>query len=122
MPGSMAGYFLAGLHKTTAVERLRWKGYRKPGSRDDATEIHEFPVRVTDIDLFDHMNNSVYCSVIEDYLEPHLDLATWPLRTTIEHEPPVAVGHKLESLSHGHQHASSDKFGTALADRAATPF
>ena len=26
------------------------------------------PVRVTDIDLFDHMNNSVYWSVIEDYL------------------------------------------------------
>ncbi len=31
-------------------------------------EIHDFPVRVTDIDLFDHMNNSVYWAVIEDYL------------------------------------------------------
>jgi acyl-ACP thioesterase len=99
---------------------LRWKGYLKPGSRDDASEIHEFPVRVTDIDLFDHMNNSVYWSVIEDYLASHLDLATWPLRITIEHEAPVALGDKLEILSHVHPAGTTDKFGPALADRAVT--
>jgi len=97
MPSRIADDFLEGLHKTTSVDRLRWKGYLKPGSRDDASEIHEFPVRVTDIDLFDHMNNSVYWSVIEDYLASHLDLATWPLRITLEHEAPVALGDKLES-------------------------
>ena len=76
MPSRISDDFLEGLHKTTSVDRLRWKGYLKPGSRDDAFEIHEFPVRVTDIDLFDHMNNSVYWSVIEDYLASHLELAT----------------------------------------------
>ena len=60
MPSRIADDFLAGLRKTTSVDRLRWKSYLKPGGRDDAVEIHEFPVRVTDIDLFDHMNNSVY--------------------------------------------------------------
>ena len=74
MPARIADDFLEGLHKTTSVDRLRWKGYLKPGSRDDAAEIHEFPVRVTDIDLFDHMNNSVYWSVIEDYLASHPEL------------------------------------------------
>ena len=78
MPSRIADDFLEGLHKTTSVNRLRWKGYLKPGSRDDATEIHEFPVRVTDIDLFDHMNNSVYWSVIEDYLASHTELMQAP--------------------------------------------
>ncbi len=63
MPARIADDFLEGLFRTTSVDRLRWKGYVKPGSRDPrsgAAEIHEFPVRVTDIDLFDHVNNSVY--------------------------------------------------------------
>src|ERR1700731_71479 len=42
MPARSADDFLEGLYRTTSVERLRWKGYLKPGSRDDATEIHEF--------------------------------------------------------------------------------
>lgn len=92
MPSRIADDFLAGLHKTTSVDRLRWKSYLKPGSRDDAVEIHEFPVRVTDIDLFDHMNNSVYWSVVEDYLASHTELMQAPLRITIEHEAPVALG------------------------------
>jgi acyl-ACP thioesterase len=124
MPSRIADDFLAGLHKTTSVDRLRWKGYLKPGSRDDASEIHEFPVRVTDIDLFDHMNNSVYWSVIEDYLashpEQHPELLRGPLRTTIEHEAPVALGDKLEIISHVHPAGSTDQFGPTLADRTVT--
>jgi acyl-ACP thioesterase len=128
MPARISDDFLAGLHKTTSINRLRWKGYLKPGSREDATEIHEFPVRVTDIDLFDHMNNSVYWSVIEDYLASHpeqhpglLDgLPERPLRITIEHEAPVALGDKLEIISHVHPAGSTDRFGADLADRAVT--
>jgi acyl-ACP thioesterase len=116
-PSRIADDFLEALYKTTSVERLRWKAYTKPGSRDDASEIHEFPVRVTDIDLFDHMNNSVYWSVIEDYLASHPELATWPLRVTIEHEAPVALGDKLEIISHVHPPGSTDRFGAELTDR-----
>jgi len=99
---------------------LRWKAYLKPGSRDDATEIHEFPVRVTDIDLFAHMNNSVYWSVVEDYLASHAELMSWPLRATIEHEAPVALGDKLEIISHVHPAGSTDQFGPNLVDRTVT--
>ena len=67
-PARIADDFLEGLQRTTDVDRLRWKAYLKAGSREDAAEIREYPVRVTDIDMFDHMNNSVYWSVIEDYL------------------------------------------------------
>jgi acyl-ACP thioesterase len=120
MPARIADDFLAGLHKTTSIDRLRWKGYLKPGSRDDASEIHDFPVRVTDIDLFDHMNNSVYWSVIEDYLASRSELLQGPLRITIEHEAPVSLGDKLEIISHLHPAGSTDQFGSALADRLVT--
>ena len=70
-PARIADDFLEGLQRTTDVDRLRWKAYLKAGSREDAAEIREYPVRVSDIDIFDHMNNSVYWSVIEDYLLQH---------------------------------------------------
>jgi acyl-ACP thioesterase len=85
-PARIADDFLDGLRKTTDVDRLRWKAYLKAGSREDAAEIHEFPVRFTDIDFFDHMNNSVYWSVVEDYLSSYPELLKAPLRVTIEHD------------------------------------
>jgi acyl-ACP thioesterase len=118
MPSRIADDFLEGLRATTDVDRLRWKAYLTAGARDDATEIHEFPVRVTDIDLFDHVNNSVYWSVIEDYLASCPDLLKAPLRVTIEHDAPVALGDKLEIISHVHPAGSTDRFGADLADRA----
>ncbi|MBY0440692.1 MAG: acyl-[acyl-carrier-protein] thioesterase [Mycobacteriaceae bacterium] len=120
MPSRISDDFLEGLHRTTAVDRLRWKSYLRPGNRDDAIEIREFPIRVTDIDLFDHMNNSVYWSVIEDYLAAHPELFSTPLRITIEHEAPVALGDKLEIISHVYPAGSADVLGAGLGDRAVT--
>jgi acyl-ACP thioesterase len=116
-PSRISDDFLAGLRTTTDIERLRWKGYLKAGVREDAAEIHEFPVRVTDIDLFDHMNNSVYWSVVEDYLWSFPELLTAPLRVAIEHDAPVALGDKLEIISHVHPAGSTDRFGEGLSDR-----
>jgi acyl-ACP thioesterase len=116
-PARIADDFLDGLRKTTDVDRLRWKAYLKPGSREDAAEIHEFPVRFTDIDFFDHMNNSVYWSVVEDYLASYPELLKAPLRVTIEHDAAVALGDKLEIIAHVHPAGSTDRFGAELADR-----
>jgi acyl-ACP thioesterase len=117
IPARIADDFLEGLLRTTDIDRLRWKAYLTADSRDGAAEIHEFPVRVTDIDLFDHMNNSVYWSVIEDYLASFPELLAAPLRVTIEHDAPVALGDKLEIISHVHPAGSTDRFGADLADR-----
>lgn len=119
-PARISEDFLAGLQRTTDVDRLRWKAYLKAGSRDPKSgiaEIHEYPVRFTDIDLFDHMNNSVYWSVVEDYLSGYPELLTAPLRLTLEHEAPVALGDKLEIISHVHPAGSTDQFGPDLVDR-----
>jgi len=50
-------------------------------------------VRVTDIDLFDHMKNAVYWGVVEDHLSPTPEVLNAPLRVTIEHEAPIALGY-----------------------------
>lgn len=119
-PGRISEDFLSGLRRTTDVDRLRWKAYLKPGSREDADGVRKYPVRFTDIDMFDHMNNSVYWSVVEDYLQHTPELLKKPLRVTIEHDSAVALGDDLEIVSHVHPAGSTDKFGEELADRAVT--
>jgi acyl-ACP thioesterase len=119
-PARISDDFIAGLQRTTDVNRLRWKAYLSAGGRDDAQEIREYPVRVSDIDIFDHMNNSVYWSVVEDHLYNHPELLRAPLRVTIEHDLPVALGDKLEIISHVHPAGSTDKFGVDLMDRTVT--
>ena len=119
-PARIADDFIEGLQRTTDVDRLRWKAYLKAGSREDAVDIRAYPVRASDIDIFDHMNNSVYWSVIEDYLAVAPELMTGPLRVNIEHDLPVALGDKLEIIRHVYPAGSTDKFGENLADRTVT--
>ncbi|WP_299562185.1 acyl-[acyl-carrier-protein] thioesterase [uncultured Mycolicibacterium sp.] len=119
-PARISDDFIEGLRRTTDVDRLRWTPYLKPGRREDALRVTEFPVRASDIDLFDHMNNSVYWSVVEDYLYAEPELLREPLRVTIEHDAPVALGDKLEILVHVYPPGSTDKFGPELVDRAVT--
>lgn len=119
-PARISDDFIAGLQRTTDVNRLRWKAYLKPGKREDAAWIRDYPVRVSDIDIFDHMNNSVYWTVVEDYLYNNPELLTKPLRVTIEHDLPVALGDKLEIITHVHPPGSTDAFGPELADRTVT--
>jgi acyl-ACP thioesterase len=119
-PARIADDFLEGLRRTTSIDRLRWKAYLKPGSRETADQIREFPVRFTDIDLFDHMNNSVYWSVVEDYLSATPEVLRGPTRITIEHEAPVALRDKLEIVVHVHPPGSTDQFGEELAKKTVT--
>lgn len=116
-PARISDDFLAGLRRTTDVDRLRWKSYLSAGAREDAVEIRRYPVRVSDIDLFDHMNNSVYWSVVEDHLYRHPELLERPLRVVIEHDAAVALGDDLEILTHVYEPGSTDRFGDGLGDR-----
>ena len=116
-PARISDDFIESLQRTTDVNRLRWKAYLSAGAREDANEIRDFPIRVSDIDLFDHVNNSVYWKVVEEFLAPYPELFDAPLRITIEHDLPVALGDKLEVLAHVSPPGSTDKFGPELADR-----
>ena len=97
-PARISDDFLEGLQRTTDIDRLRWKAYLKAGSREDAEEIRDYPVRVSDIDIFDHMNNSVYWSVVEDYLFKAPEL----LRCTVagDHRARRPGGSRREARDH----------------------
>ena len=101
-PARIADDFIEGLQRTTDVDRLRWKAYLKAGGRKDASEIRDYPVRVSDIDIFDHMNNSVYWNVVEDYLFRHPELLDEAAAGDDRARSPVALGDKLEIISHVH--------------------
>ncbi|MCX2933276.1 acyl-[acyl-carrier-protein] thioesterase [Mycobacterium sp. CVI_P3] len=116
-PARISDDFMEDLQRTTNINRLRWKSYLSAGARQDANEIRDFPIRVSDIDLFDHVNNSVYWKVVEEFLAPYPELLEAPLRVTIEHDAPVAFGDKLEILLHVYPPGSTDKFGPELTDR-----
>jgi acyl-ACP thioesterase len=58
--------------------------------------------------------------VIEDYLFNSPELRHKPIRVTIEHDAAVALGDKLEILSHVHPAGSTEQFGEELADRTVT--
>jgi acyl-ACP thioesterase len=120
MPSRIGEGFLERLQRTTDVDRLRWTAYLTAGNREDADQIREYPVRFTDIDLFDHVNNSVFWSVVEGYLSTSPELLRVPLRVTIEHNAPIALGNKLEIVVHIHPAGSTDRFGPGLTDREVT--
>jgi acyl-ACP thioesterase len=119
-PARISDDFIAGLRRTTDENRLRWKAYLTAGSRDDAVSVRPYPVRVSDIDIFDHVNNAAYWSVVEDHLFHHPELLAKPLRVTIEHDLPVALGDELEIITHVHPAGSTDSFGPELTDRTVT--
>ena len=81
-PARIADDFLPGLQKTTNVDRLRWKGYLSAGSWDDADEIRHFPIRFTDIDLFDHASTAPCTGALSRTIWPRFQRALEPLRVT----------------------------------------
>jgi acyl-ACP thioesterase len=120
MPSRISDDFMEGLRRTTDVDRVRWHPYLKPGNHENATQIYDYPVRFTDIDLFNHMNNAVYWSIVEDYLSATPELLNAPLRVTIEHEAPIALGEKLDIIANVHPAGTTDTFGPRLVDRTVT--
>ena len=120
-PARISDDFLEGLQRTTDVDRLRWKAYLKAGGREDAARDPRVPgARQRHRHLRPHEQLGV--------LERHRglsrtrtpELLTAPLRVTIEHDAPVALGDKLEIIAHVHPAGSTDQFGAELADRTVT--
>ncbi|WP_082899667.1 acyl-[acyl-carrier-protein] thioesterase [Rhodococcus phenolicus] len=80
--------------------RLRWHAWLSPeptGTNHDATP---FPLRVTDIDPFDHVNNTTYWHGVEEHLAGRSDLQDGPYRAIVEHLRPVVAGENLTIRTH----------------------
>lgn len=74
---------------TTAETRLRWQPWLTGPAPAAAADDLEFPVRATDIDQYQHVNNAVYWQAAEHYLAEIPELTSHPYRAVIEYNAPV---------------------------------
>jgi acyl-ACP thioesterase len=78
---------------TTTQHRLKWQPWlQNPGDLDEAMP---FPLRRTDIDLFDHVTNTAYWHAIHEVMALTPDVCTAPYRAVIEYRRPIKFGEDL---------------------------
>jgi acyl-ACP thioesterase len=66
-----------------------------PSSEAAVTARHPFPLRFTDFDVLDHVNNAVYWEAVEEELARRRELRA-PLRAELEHRAPIEPGADVE--------------------------
>ncbi len=102
VPARMSDRFLAPMLACTTEHRLRWKAELvdpMPSAGEPGVQIRPFPLRATDIDLLDHMNNAVYLTALEEVLADHAELKSGPHRAVVEYGKPVRSGEAVELVS-----------------------
>ncbi|OZD65564.1 hypothetical protein CH263_12990 [Rhodococcus sp. 06-1059B-a] len=92
MPTRISDEALALLARTTDEHRLRWKAWLTEPVPSPAHTDVQFPLRATDIDPFNHVNNAAYWHAVEELLVDHADLLHAPHRAVIEYLSPILAG------------------------------
>lgn len=89
-PSRLSDECIARFGSTTDNHRLRWR----PWLTDPIVDGKEtpFPLRRTDIDLFEHVNNTIYWHGILEILGARPDLAASPHRVVLEYRSPIKFG------------------------------
>lgn len=77
---------------TTDDHRLRWRPWLTEQPRN-ATHT-PFPLRRTDIDLFEHVNNTIYWHGVHEIISQVPDL-TAPYRAVLEYRSPIKFGESV---------------------------
>lgn len=75
---------------TTDDHRLKWRQWLT-APIEDAVEV-PFPLRRTDIDLFEHVNNTIYWHGVHEILGRVPELEQQPYRTVLEYRSPIKYG------------------------------
>ncbi|MBO0855827.1 MAG: hypothetical protein J2P18_18920 [Nocardia sp.] len=89
MPTRISDDGLAWLGKSAGEKRLRWRPWLvDPAPPESDTDL-PFPVRATDIDQLNHVNNAVYWQAVEQFLVDHPKLVAGGHRAVIEYAEPV---------------------------------
>lgn len=95
MPTRISDGALEMLARTTDQHRLRWKAWlTEPVPAESHADV-QFPLRATDIDPFNHLNNAAYWHAIEELLVDVPELAAAPHRAVIEYLTPVLAGERV---------------------------
>lgn len=89
MPTRISDAGLAHLTTMTGEHRLRWRAWlTDPVPPQSDTDL-SFPIRATDIDQYNHVNNAAYWQAVEQYLVDYPKLIASPHRAVIEYNSPV---------------------------------
>lgn len=106
MPTRISDDGIAYLARTTNETRLRWRPWLTEATPAESDTDLPFPVRATDIDQFNYVNNAVYWQAVEHYLIDHPKLVARGHRAVIEYIAPVlarqhiSVRSRFESGDH----------------------
>ncbi|WP_216900855.1 acyl-[acyl-carrier-protein] thioesterase [Nocardia alni] len=90
-PARMSDRFMAPMLAATTEHRLRWRAALREDAGEDA-ESWSFPLRVTDVDHYGHVNNAVHWAAVEEALVRFADAQRPPYRVILEHAGPVMAG------------------------------
>lgn len=104
MPSRVADEVFDLFASTTDVHRLKWRPWL-PGPVAEGAASTPFPLRHTDIDLFEHVTNTVYWHGVHEVLALHPDLATPPYRAVVEYRKPIKYD---ETVTIRHERVGDD--------------
>jgi len=90
-PARMSDRFMAPMLAATTQHRLRWRAALQECTGVDA-EPWSFPLRVTDVDRYGHVNNAVHWEAVEEAVARFPDAQAPPYRVILEHAGPVMAG------------------------------
>jgi acyl-ACP thioesterase len=93
LPASFHDRFGPSALGRTVSARLRHA--EGPEREDAVTARHPFPLRFTDFDVLNHVNNAVYWEAVEEELARRRELRA-PLRAELEHRAPIEPGADVE--------------------------
>ncbi|MFR9752525.1 acyl-[acyl-carrier-protein] thioesterase [Nocardia sp. 004] len=102
VPARMSDRFMAPMLACTTEHRVRWR----PALTDPIPLVGEpgvrtrpFPLRFTDIDLLDHVNNAIYLTALEEVLAEYAELKSSSHRAVIEYGKPVRSGEEIRLIT-----------------------
>ncbi|RMI31054.1 hypothetical protein EBN03_20145 [Nocardia stercoris] len=99
LPTRISDEGMAYLGRTATEQRLRWRPWLSdtlpPASESDVA----FPLRATDIDQYNHVNNAVYWQIAEGFLIDYPKLVVGSHRAVIEYLAPVLARQQISVRS-----------------------
>lgn len=92
-PSRLSDDCVARFGSTTEDHRLKWRPWLA-APLEDAVPV-PFPLRRTDIDLFEHVNNTIYWHGVLEILGRVPELEQRPYRAVLEYRSPIKYGEDL---------------------------
>ncbi|GAB2934000.1 acyl-[acyl-carrier-protein] thioesterase [Rhodococcus aerolatus] len=103
MPAPLSEDFFARFHLPAADHALRWRRMLAPPAAPDGPGTlrgEPFPMRHTDFDWFDHVNNAAYWHVVEEVLrEADAALVAGQHEAVLEYNAAIGRGEAVEVLT-----------------------